>query len=119
MPGVEALRTAEEAPQARPLTEELASVALLGSPAGRFFVALVALLAYVGASLPVLLLFASGELGLVEAANVELIAKEIVATLVGSIGLIAAAPITTALAAVMALRVPVRALGEDAHLHAH
>lgn len=76
-------------------------------------------LAYVGASLPVLLLFASGELGLVEAANVELIAKEIVATLVGSIGLIAAAPITTALAAVMALRVPVVALGEDAHPHAH
>nr|MBA2763861.1 YibE/F family protein [Thermoleophilaceae bacterium] len=76
-------------------------------------------LAYVGASLPLLLLFASGELGFFEAANVELIAKEIVATLVGSIGLIAAAPITTALAALMALRVPVEALGEDAHVHAH
>ena len=55
-------------------------------------------LAYVGASLPVLLIFSSGELGFFDAANVELVAKEIVATLVGSIGLIAAVPITTALA---------------------
>lgn len=60
-------------------------------------------LAYVGASLPVLLIFASGQLGIVEALNVELVAKEIVATLVGSIGLIAAVPITTALAARLAL----------------
>ena len=56
-------------------------------------------LAYVGASLPVLLIFGSGELGFVEAVNVELVAQEVVATLVGSIGLIAAVPITTALAA--------------------
>jgi uncharacterized membrane protein len=56
-------------------------------------------LAYVGASLPVLLLFGSGELGFVDAVNVELVAQEVVATLVGSIGLIAAVPITTALAA--------------------
>jgi uncharacterized membrane protein len=58
-------------------------------------------LAYVGSSLPVLLVFGSGELGLVDAANLEIVAKEIVATLVGSIGLIAAVPITTALAAWM------------------
>ena len=59
-------------------------------------------LAYVGASLPLLLIFSSGEIGLVDAVSTELIAKEVVGTLVGSIGLIAAVPITTALAAVLA-----------------
>jgi uncharacterized membrane protein len=59
-------------------------------------------LAYVGASLPVLLIFSSGEIGLIDALNTELIAKEIVGTLVGSIGLIAAVPIATALAALLA-----------------
>ncbi|MGA7397176.1 MAG: YibE/F family protein [Solirubrobacterales bacterium] len=59
-------------------------------------------LAYVGSSLPVLLIFGSGQLGIIDAVNLEIIAKEIVATLVGSIGLIAAVPITTALAALMA-----------------
>ena len=53
-------------------------------------------LAYVGASLPVLLIFSSGEIGLIDALNTELIAKEVVGTLVGSIGLIAAVPVTTA-----------------------
>jgi uncharacterized membrane protein len=59
-------------------------------------------LAYAGASLPVLLIFGSGELGFVDAVNVELVAQEVVATLVGSIGLIAAVPITTVLAATLA-----------------
>ncbi len=59
-------------------------------------------LAYVGSSLPILLILGSGELGLIDATNLEIVAKEIVATLVGSIGLIAAVPITTALAAWMA-----------------
>jgi uncharacterized membrane protein len=60
-------------------------------------------LAYVGASLPVLLIFSSAEIGLGEALNLEVVAKEVVATLVGSIGLIAAVPVTTALAALLAL----------------
>jgi uncharacterized membrane protein len=59
-------------------------------------------LAYAGASLPVLLIFSSGELGLLDAINTELIAKEVVGTLVGSIGLIAAVPVTTARAALVA-----------------
>jgi uncharacterized membrane protein len=63
-------------------------------------------LAYVGASLPILLIFSSAELGFTDAANLELVAKEIVATLVGSIGLIAAVPVTTALAALLALSDP-------------
>ena len=36
--------------------------------------------------------------------NLEVVAKEIVATLVGSIGLICAVPVTTALAALLAVR---------------
>jgi uncharacterized membrane protein len=60
-------------------------------------------LAYVGAALPILLLFSAADLGVSEATNLEVVAKEIVATLVGSIGLIAAVPVTTALAALLAL----------------
>jgi uncharacterized membrane protein len=59
-------------------------------------------LAYVGAALPILLLFSAADLGVSDAANLEVVAKEIVATLVGSIGLIAAVPVTTALAALLA-----------------
>ena len=75
-------------------------------------------LAYAGASLPVLLIFSAGDLSLVDTANVELVAKEIVATLVGSIGLVAAMPITTALAALLAAELPAEELA-DAHVHAH
>jgi uncharacterized membrane protein len=60
-------------------------------------------LAYVGASLPVLLIFSSADIGLGEALNLEVVSKEVVATLVGSIGLIAAVPLTTALAALLAI----------------
>jgi uncharacterized membrane protein len=59
-------------------------------------------LAYVGSSLPVLLILGSGEVGFGRAVNMEVVAKEVVATLVGSIGLIAAVPITTILAALLA-----------------
>ncbi len=57
------------------------------------------LLAYAGASLPLLVLFlvAGQSLGVV--ANSEVVAVEIVRTLVGSIGLVAAVPFTTWLAA--------------------
>jgi uncharacterized membrane protein len=68
-------------------------------------------LAYVGASLPVLLIFSSSELGISEAINLELVAKEIVATLVGSIGLIAAVPLTTLLAATLSRDAPIRTSG--------
>lgn len=75
-------------------------------------------LAYVGAALPVLLIFSSGELGFVDTVNVELIAQEVVATLVGSTGIIASVPITTALAALLARDLPTEAL-EVGHVHAH
>ncbi len=57
------------------------------------------LLAYAGASLPLILLFAASDQSLVSVANSEVIAVEIVRTLCGSIGLIAAVPLTTVLAA--------------------
>lgn len=57
------------------------------------------LLAYAGASMPLLLLFAVSDQSLEMIANSEIIAVEIVRTLCGSIGLVAAVPITTALAA--------------------
>lgn len=59
------------------------------------------LLAYAGASMPLLMLFAVADQPLVMVANSELIAIEIVRTLCGSVGLVAAVPITTALAAVV------------------
>jgi uncharacterized membrane protein len=76
-------------------------------------------LAYVGASLPILLLFSAAGLGVGDAANLEVVAKEIVATLVGSIGLIAAVPITTGLAALLALSVEPERLPGDQPAHAH
>jgi uncharacterized membrane protein len=55
-------------------------------------------LAYAGASLPLLLLFLLSSTSLGAVANSEVVAIEIVRTLVGSIGLVAAVPITTWLA---------------------
>jgi uncharacterized membrane protein len=51
--------------------------------------------------------------------NSESVASEVVATLVGSIGLIAAVPLTTALAAVLAGRMPPGSIPADEHAHAH
>jgi uncharacterized membrane protein len=56
-------------------------------------------LAYVGASLPLLLLFSLFQEPVMAALNRAVIAEEILRTLVGSIGLVAAVPIATALAA--------------------
>lgn len=64
-------------------------------------------LAYVGASLPLLLLFTEAERGLSDIAASEVVATEIVRSLVGSIGIVASVPITTALA-VWVLRPPAR-----------
>ena len=77
-------------------------------------------LAYVGAALPVLLVFGSSDVSLANALNLEVVAREVVAMLVGSIGLIAAVPITTALAAWLAGATPEPDLApqaEGAHQH--
>ncbi|MDJ0792016.1 MAG: YibE/F family protein [Acidimicrobiia bacterium] len=57
------------------------------------------LLAYLGASLPLAVLFVLAQQSLGTIATSEVVAVEIVRTLVGSIGLVAAVPITTWLAA--------------------
>ncbi len=56
-------------------------------------------LAYAGASLPLLLLFSEANEGLGSVATREIVAVEIVRALVGSVGLVASVPISTALAA--------------------
>jgi uncharacterized membrane protein len=58
-------------------------------------------LAYVGASLPLLLLFSIYPQPFGQIVNREFIAEEIVRTLVGSLGLVASVPITTFLASVV------------------
>jgi len=59
-------------------------------------------LAYAGASLPMLLLFSLSNQNPAMLINISFISEEIVRTLVGSIGLIASIPITTGLAAIVA-----------------
>lgn len=56
-------------------------------------------LSYAGASLPLLLLLGFGRMPFWQALNFELIAEEITRTIVGSLGLVVAVPLTTAIAA--------------------
>ncbi|MFI2210434.1 YibE/F family protein [Streptomyces sp. NPDC020141] len=58
-------------------------------------------LAYAGAALPLLLLFSIAQSAVGTVANSEVVAAEIVRTLIGSIGLVASVPVTTALAALV------------------
>jgi uncharacterized membrane protein len=74
-------------------------------------------LAYAGASLPIFLIFGLADTRVADAINLETVAEAIVATLVGSIGLIAAVPITTALAALLASSTDAAALPEGGHSH--
>lgn len=60
-------------------------------------------LAYTGASIALLLLFSTGGVAVAEIVNSELLAEEIIKTVVGSLGLIMAVPLTTALAASVAV----------------
>jgi uncharacterized membrane protein len=70
-------------------------------------------LAYAGAALPLLILFSVGGAPVGETLTSELVAQEVVRTLVGSIGLVLAVPLTTAIAA---LAVPP---GSGGHVHGH
>jgi uncharacterized membrane protein len=83
-------------------------------------------LAYAGAALPMLLMFSlgGGNYGLL--VNYEFIAEEIVRTLVGSLGLVSAVPLTTAISILFALRADSPGMwrqllgphnSEDAHIH--
>src|SRR5687767_10923141 len=85
-------------------------------------------LAYAGASLPMLLMFSLGRGDYGYLVNFEFVAEEIVRTLVGSLGLVTAVPLTTAIAIGFALRADSlekwdQILGPegsgDGHNHAH
>jgi uncharacterized membrane protein len=76
-------------------------------------------LAYVGAALPVLLLLSLAGTSTSDAINSEVVASEVVAMLVGSIGLIAAVPITTGIAALLAERLSEQDLAREGHSHGH
>lgn len=58
-------------------------------------------LAYTGAALPLLVLLTVNDFSFSRALNLELVASEVVHTLVGSIGLILAVPLTTLIAGLM------------------
>lgn len=77
-------------------------------------------LAYTGAGLSLFILLNVGEVPMARAFNLELVANEVVHTLVGSIGLILAVPITTLLAAwwFRGARLPLKP-GELQHAHQH
>jgi len=67
----------------------------------------------------VLLIFSVGGTSFADAVNGEAVADEVIAALVGSIGLIASLPITTALAALLAPRMSDKQLAAAEHAHAH
>src|SRR5215213_6596009 len=66
-------------------------------------------LAYAGAALPLLIVFVTGTDSLSTVATTEIVAVEIVRALCGSVGLIAAVPLTTVLAALVATEEPLPA----------
>jgi uncharacterized membrane protein len=74
-------------------------------------------LAYAGASLPLLIYFTQSDLHLRQILTSEIVAVELVRALVGSIGLIASVPITTALAAYVVTRPHVGADGDTLPNH--
>jgi uncharacterized membrane protein len=63
-------------------------------------------LAYLGASLPLLLLFALGGQDPLVVVNGEIVAVEVIRALVGSIGIVMAVPLTTLVAAALVVRSP-------------
>ena len=63
-------------------------------------------LAYIGASLPLFLIIVMSETPMAQSLTTELLAQEVVRSLVGSLGLIAAVPITTFAAAWILTRQP-------------
>ena len=70
-------------------------------------------LAYLGAGLPLLLLFALGGQEPMTVLNSEIVAVEVIRALIGSIGIVAAVPLTTLVAAALVVpAVPVAAQGD-------
>jgi uncharacterized membrane protein len=76
-------------------------------------------LAYVGATLPLLLVLRTTGVALPDALNTQDIAEPVIATLVGSMALLVSVPLTTALAAALVHRVPAAALPAAGGSHYH
>jgi uncharacterized membrane protein len=82
-------------------------------------------IAYVGAALPLLLLFYQSEMPIGFILNREVIATEIMRTLVGSIGLVIAVPVTTLISIFLIVRpgkkgmAPARPASGHSHHHHH
>ncbi len=76
-------------------------------------------LAYAGVALPLLILFTQLNEPVMHVLNREILAEEIVRTLVGSLGLICAVPLTTAIAAYMAVNSKPEDIAEYHHGHHH
>jgi uncharacterized membrane protein len=73
-------------------------------------------MAYAGAALPVLLYTSISGVGLGAILSSEELAQEIVRTLAGSVGIVAAVPVTTILAAVIASREPAPSELQPSHM---
>lgn len=83
-------------------SQSFAQLVTRGMRVGRDHIASVVntlFLAYAGASLGLLVLFTTSGLPVRELVNTELVAVELVKTMVGSLGLLAAVPLTTVIAA--------------------
>jgi uncharacterized membrane protein len=77
-------------------------------------------IAYVGASLPLLLLFSTNNTEAIKfTLNREIFATEIIRTLIGSIGLILAVPITTFITVFILTRAKILPNSHSGHLHSH
>jgi uncharacterized membrane protein len=76
-------------------------------------------LAYAGVALPILILFTQINEPALHIINREILAEEIIRTLVGSLGLICAVPLTTGIAAYMAVRSNPEDIEEYHHGHHH
>jgi uncharacterized membrane protein len=76
-------------------------------------------LAYAGATLPLLLTLGYGNTTTLDATNQEGIAEPIVATAVGCLALVVAVPVTTGLAALLVGRLPPESLPDAHHGHHH
>jgi len=75
-------------------------------------------LAYAGATLPLLLIITQSRVTTTDALNDQAIAEPVIATAVGCIALIAAVPLTTGLAASLVAKIPGSHL-PHAHAHPH
>ena len=76
-------------------------------------------LAYIGVSLPLVLLYATASAELALTLNQEIVAAELVRIIVGSIGLVLAIPLTTIIAAWWYANHDAEEPGRGSHSHAH